>query len=500
MSSVVLTTINAKYIHAALGLRYLFANMGELQQQTRIMEFTIDQRAIDIAESILADEPDIVGLGVYIWNVDISTEVAALLKKIRPDVAIVLGGPEVSYEQDDQPLVQNADHIICGMGDKTFSSLCQQLLEHKGPAEKLIPSEELDIKQIQFPYRYYSEEDIDRRLIYVEASRGCPFKCEFCLSALDKTAWPFDLNNFLEQMDMLYKRGARHFRFVDRTFNLKTSSTVQILEFFLEKLNEELFLHFELIPDRLPDRVKRLLPNFPAGSLQFEVGVQTFTPSVQSLISRRQDNHKTKENLNWLRQHTHAHIHTDLIFGLPGESLQSFAQSFDELVALDPQEIQLGILKRLRGSPIIRHSQTFDLRFNPNAPYNILSTDRIDFTTMQRVNRFARYWDMIVNSGRFVHTRSILLGDQPFNRFLKLSDWLYSNTQQTHRIALTRLFDLVEKGAEEALCIPRAAIAPAIQKDRGIVQKIQLTNRQRKSQDNSHQHRKRQVRHLRAVQ
>lgn len=165
-----------------------------------------------------------------------------------------------------------------------------------------------------------------------------------------------------------------------------------------------------------------------------EVGIQTFNPNVQSLISRKQDNTKSGENLRWLRKKSHAHLHTDLIIGLPGEDLDSFARGFDRLYALNPHEIQVGILKRLRGAPIARHRRAFRLRFNPNPPYDILSTDSIDFGTMQRLNRFARYWDMIANSGRFRETLPLLLEPAPFDRFLALSDWLFEQTGQVHEL------------------------------------------------------------------
>jgi len=244
-------------------------------------------------------------------------------------------------------------------------------------------------------------------------------------------------------MDDLYRRGARNFKFIDRTFNLKVSSSIAILEFFLERIDDDLYLHFEVIPDFLPDKLKQVLTRFPPASLQFEIGVQTFDPEIQQTISRRQDNDKTCANLLWLREHTGAHIHADLIFGLPGDTLANFAESFDRLVALKPQEIQLGILKRLRGAPLNRHNVDFEMRYNPAAPYNILSTRDIDFATLQRVNRFARFWDMIGNSGRFQQTLPLILEQQPFNNFIELSDCLYRLAGSSWKISLRRLFSLL---------------------------------------------------------
>jgi hypothetical protein len=174
--------------------------------------------------------------------------------------------------------------------------------------------------------------------------------------------------------------------------------------------------------------------------------VQTFNPEVQALISRKQDNARTEANLHWLREESQAHLHADLIIGLPGEDMQSFGAGFDRLVALRPHEIQVGILKRLHGAPIVRHTENFGMRFQPTQPYNILQTDRIGFHDMQRLSRFARYWDLIANSGRFPASLPLILGNAPFRRFLQLSDWLYTQTGQTHRIQLPRLFGLLHRG------------------------------------------------------
>ncbi|MFP5504579.1 MAG: DUF4080 domain-containing protein [Gammaproteobacteria bacterium] len=465
MPDIVLATLNAKYLHAALGLRYLYANLGALRARAEIAEFTLEQRPADIAERLLARRPRILGLGVYIWNARESTELVALLRRLAPGLTIVLGGPEVSHEPADQLIVRDADYVIAGQGDLAFRELCLQLLAGARPADKLIAADTPHPDALELPYPFYSDTDIAQRLIYVEASRGCPFKCEFCLSALDRTAVPFDLDRFLAAMDALHKRGARHFKFVDRTFNLKVDAGRRILQFFLDRLSDDLFLHFEVIPDRLPDGLKELLAKFPPGSLQLEVGVQSFDPEVQALISRRQDNERTAENLRWLREHSHAHIHADLIVGLPGEDLDGFGRGFDRLVALRPHEIQVGILKRLRGAPIARHTAAFDLRFSPQPPYTILATDRIPFADMQRMTRFARYWDLIGNSGRFAHTLPLLLDDQPFARFLRLSDWLYAQTGQTHRIALPRLFELLHAALTREFGLDGDAVVEVLARD-----------------------------------
>lgn len=465
MSDIVIATLNARYFHASMGLRCLLANMGELADRTRLMEFIIDARPADVVEQLLAAEPRVIGLGVYIWNVEITAQIVALLKEVRPDLIVVVGGPEVSYEQESQALCARADYVVAGPGDLAFAALCRQLLAGERPAPKIINAPQPRLAELQLPYAYYTDEDIAHRFIYVEASRGCPYKCEFCLSALDKTAWPFELARFLDAMDTLHRRGVRHFKFVDRTFNLKIETSARILEFFLERLDEKLFLHFELVPDHLPERLRALIVRFPPGTLQFEIGIQSFNPEVQARISRRQDNEQSEHNIRWLRQETQAHLHTDLIAGLPGEDLASFGAGFDRLVALDPHEIQVGILKRLRGAPIARHTAAHAMRYNPYPPYNVLASDALDFATLQRLNRFARYWDLIGNSGRFRRTRPCLLATAPFARFMALSDWLYAETGKTHQFALDRLFELVYRGMTARLGVAPTEAAALLGED-----------------------------------
>lgn len=465
MSDIILTTLNARYIHSAFGLRYLKANLGALETACDIIEFTIHQRPIDIAEQLLRYQAKVIGFGVYIWNIDEICKTISIIKQVSPETVVVVGGPEVSYEQRQQEVCQLSDYVVSGAADFSFRNLCQQILDGIKPVDKFISQQPVNLGELKFPYHLYTDEDVANRVIYVEASRGCPFKCEFCLSALDKTAWPFDLDRFLVHMETLYTRGVRHFKFVDRTFNLKIESSIRILEFFLDRMDDDLFLHFELIPDHLPDRLKEVIVKFPAHSLQFEIGVQTFNADTQALISRRQNDTKTEQNLRWIRNKTQAHIHADLIIGLPGEDVDSFATGFNRLVKLNPHEIQVGILKRLRGSPLIRHTDKFQLRFNSSPPYNILSNNLIDFSTMQRLNRFARYWDMIMNSGRFNNSRALILADAPFDRFMLLSDWLFRTTGQTHKISLSRLFELLHQGLNHIFDMKSDAVESVLLKD-----------------------------------
>jgi radical SAM superfamily enzyme YgiQ (UPF0313 family) len=497
VADIVLTTLNAKYIHTAFGLRYLLANLGPLRSRACLVEFDINQRPLDIAEVLLARNPKIIGFGVYIWNVEPTIEVIAAIKRVRPDIKIILGGPEVSYETENQPIVQLADHVITGEADLKFAEVCRVLLERRSPTRlenagvqasacsdgtlkrelqhadseigaplpKIIPAELPDFSQIVLPYDLYTDDDIAHRIIYVEASRGCPFTCEFCLSSLDIPVRQVPLPALLEQLQRLLDRGVKQFKFVDRTFNLNMDISKAILEFFLERCQPGHFFHFEMIPDRLPEALREVIAKFPPGALQFEIGVQTFNEEVGAAIKRRQNHERLEDNFRFLRSQTGVHIHADLIAGLPGETLESFAAGFDRLLALGPQEIQVGMLKRLRGTPIVRHDAEWQMIYNPHPPYEILQNRLIDFATMQRLRRFARYWDLVGNSGNFVESTPLIwsgfgvppLGGKevaepaeagtpngsPFHAFLRFSDWLRARTGRTDGIALVRLMELL---------------------------------------------------------
>lgn len=444
MTDIVLATLNARYIHTAFGLRYLLANLGPLAERAVISEFEVAQEPHEIVERILSYSPLIVGFGVYIWNVSKSCEVISLLKKVAPEITVVLGGPEVSYDSENEKIVQLADYVITGEGEVAFRALCEELLLGKVDEIRTgkIRSGGLPLlSDINLPYTLYTEQDLAHRVVYIEASRGCPFTCEFCLSSVDIPVRAFDTDRILSELDTLYQRGLRTFKFVDRTFNLNVRTATKILQFFLDRMVPGLFVHFEMVPDRFPIQLRQIVAQFPAGSLQFEVGIQSFNPEVGKNISRRQDFEKIAENLTFLRQETGVYIHADLIAGLPGENLESFAEGFNRLLELDPHEIQVGILKRLKGTPIIRHDDGFQMKYSDVPPYEIVSTKDMTFIEIQQMRRFARFWDLIGNSGNFRDSKYLIWKDSssPFSSFFELTEWLYSSLGRKNAVSLKNL-------------------------------------------------------------
>jgi radical SAM superfamily enzyme YgiQ (UPF0313 family) len=464
---IVLLALNARYRHTSFGLRCLKANLGELQSRTVIVEAIIKDRAIDMVESLLSYDPKIVGLGVYIWNTALALEVVSLLKKIRPNLVVVLGGPEVSYETQGQPIVELADHTVCGEGEEAFRALAEQILAGNAPTEKILQGTTPDLDTLEWPYPLYDDKDIAHRVVYVEASRGCPYRCQFCLSSLDKTVRNAPLEPFLAQMESLLERGATDFKFIDRTFNLRPDISAGIVSFFLERYRPGISLHFEMVPDRLPNELRTLLAQFPPGAVQLEVGIQTFDDETAKRIERRQNLEATATNLRYLREETGVHLHTDLIVGLPGESVPSFGDGLDRLMVLRPHEIQVGILKRLKGTPIVEHDEAFSMVYSPIAPFEILSTADISFEEMQVMKRFARYWDLVVNNGNFEEGTGFLWKniDSPFDAFMALSAWLYQDLCRTSGISLIRLSERLLAYLTEERGFEEAEVGPALARD-----------------------------------
>lgn len=446
--AIVLSTLNARYSHASIGLRYLYANLKEYKEQACILEFTLKDQPQSIAEKILAQQPQIVGLGVYIWNALETQKVIHILKQVAPEIKIVLGGPEVSYLPHRVDFAQ-ADYIVPGEGEWGFYQLCHDILKQQPPTERFFQVELGELDSLAYPYPYYSEHDLAHRITYVEASRGCPFTCEFCLSSLDQKVRKFDTQALLAQIETLWQRGGRNFKFIDRTFNLSSAVTQQILDFFLAK-PIPYFVHFEMIPDHFPSFLKEKLQQFAPTTLQLEIGIQSLNPEVSGRIKRKLKPEIVKENLQFLAQHTHAHLHVDLIVGLPGESLQSFAQNLDTLVSWLDSEIQIGILKKLSGTDLFRHDHEFAMVYSEFPPYEILQNNQISFQEMQEMKRFARFWDLTYNSGNFKQTIKLLWPDgKVFEHFLAFSRWLYQQSESTSHIALDRLAEYVFKYLSE---------------------------------------------------
>ena len=464
MKKIVLTTLNARYIHSAIGLRYLYANLKEFQEVTEIQEYVITESTNEIAEKILRVSPEIIGIGVYIWNAAEVSKLINVLKKISPETKIVLGGPEASHTPFRTDL-SKADFIIQGEGDFEFYNLCKKIFSNEKINPTVIKAEIVDTEKLELPYKFYNDEDVSNRVMYVEASRGCPFTCEFCLSSIDKIVRTFDIEKLFTEFDKLWEKGARKFKFIDRTFNLNIKTTNKILDYFLDK-EPPYLVHFEVIPEHFPESLKEKIKKFPPASIQFEVGIQTLNPETACEIKRTLDIKKIKENLHFLENETNAHLHVDLIIGLPGESIQSFAENLNQLVSITKSEIQIGILKKLSGTEISRHDEKLGMVYSDVPPYDILQNNLVSFAQMQKMKRFARFWDLTYNSGNFNKSVRLIWKDTDvFSGFYNFSEWLYNETLSTYQISLNRLAELLFKYLNEIKKIDKTETANIIVED-----------------------------------
>jgi radical SAM superfamily enzyme YgiQ (UPF0313 family) len=460
MPEILLVAINAKWIHPSLALRLLKANLGILESRCEILEFALRQPLDEKLAPVIAASPRVLGLSVSIWNHKATLELLKALAAGRSSSfpVIVLGGPEVSFLKEDAELFRYADYVIRGEGETVFRELCGTLLGETpaagNAAPGCVPGEKIphfiaapreDLAALKPAYHVYSGEDLQRKLVYVESSRDCPFGCEFCLSAASPSApREFPLEPFLAEMDELIGRGARGFKFLDRTFNLNIKRAVRILDFFLERIEKNtgtekaLWVHFEMAPGIFPPELRNVLRRFPPGSLRLEIGIQTLNNETAARIHRACGSvgaaGAALETIAFLRNETSAIVHADLIAGLPGENLISLGEGFDRLwavmsgAAAGPVsfEIQLGILKLLPGAPIARHTEPFGMIYSTEPPYEVLETAALPARDLERVKNFARFWERIVNSGAFPDSAHRLFpaGKPVFAAFMELSDRL----------------------------------------------------------------------------
>lgn len=461
---IILTTLNARYTHTSFGLRYIYASLREFQKDATIIEFSINDAIQSIASSIMLHMPKILGISVYIWNAKEVHELIHIIKKVSPKTIIVLGGPEVSYAPMRVDF-SSADYIIQGEGEESFYNLCKEIASNTAPTEPIIPHKLPNLSTLPLPYAYYTDEDIKNRFIYVESSRGCPFLCEFCLSSIDEKVRSFPIDALLEAFEQLWQRGARNFKFVDRTFNINMRVAHKILDFFLSK-EPPYFAHFEVIPDHFPETLKEKLKLFAKGTLQLEIGIQTLSKEVSARISRPLDLEKITQNITFLEHQTGAHLHLDLIVGLPGESLESFGANLDLLTQLSSSEIQIGILKKLSGTHIERHDAPFAMIYSDIPPYDILQNSLLGFEDIMIMKRFARFWEIYYNSFAFQKTLPLLYESASlFQSFYAFGMWIYSKTEATHKISFDRAASLLYEYLTLEKKLPYTVVAPKLLAD-----------------------------------
>ncbi|NLB89340.1 MAG: B12-binding domain-containing radical SAM protein, partial [Syntrophomonadaceae bacterium] len=396
---VLLVTLNAKFIHSSLALAYLKAFAQSESINIEIREYTINEQVMDILADIHKAKPDILCFSCYIWNIEPILEICSDFKRVNPDIPIILGGPEVSYDAKDILAKYPVDFVIRGEGEETFKELLLSLKNKSGYSfikgityrheDKIIENEDrelinnLDI--IPFPYQD-NLANYKNKTVYYETSRGCPFNCAYCLSSTIKGVRYFSLDRVKEDLSYLMANEVKEVKFVDRTFNCNEERALKIMDFILEN-NKSTKFHFEIDAEILSDKFIDFLRHVPSGWFDFEIGIQsTYLPALNA-VNRKAHWETLQRKIKLLTELGNIHIHLDLIAGLPNESYSEFGNSFNNVYNLKPDMLQLGFLKLLKGSPIRKEAERYQYVYQGKPPYQVLSNHIITYDEMIRLNQ-----------------------------------------------------------------------------------------------------------------
>ena len=447
---IVLTAINAKYIHSNLAVYSLKAASGEYKENVEIAEFTINNSADYILKEIYKRKPDVLMFSCYIWNLSMIEEVMREFHKLCPDVPIWLGGPEVSFEVET--FLQNhpeVSGVMMGEGEETFRELCsvyarceqgdvflkkEELEEVKGIAFVYVENGEKNIQVNEWraimdmsvlPFSYDKMEDFSNRIIYYESSRGCPFSCSYCLSSVDKKLRFRDLSLVKEELQFFIDQKVPQIKFVDRTFNCHHEHAMEIWKYIKEHDNGVTNFHFEISADLINEEELALMETMRPGLIQLEIGVQSTNEVTIKEIKRTMKLERLKEIVKRVKGFGNIHQHLDLIAGLPYEDYDTFRKSFDEIYALQPNQLQMGFLKVLKGSYMFEHAKEYGILYHDNPPYEVLSTKWLSYEDILKMKHIEEMLEVYYNSGQFEITMKVLGThfDSAFDMFQKLGDF-----------------------------------------------------------------------------
>lgn len=414
-------------------MRYLKAFTKDLDFQGDIKEFSINDRVENILEGIIEEKPDVVAFSCYIWNMEFVNRLAELIKLVDPKIEILYGGPEVSYEGKEFLENHEGEYVIVGEGEKTFREFVLYKLgegkiedikglnyKRDGKVFENPKRPEMDMNELVFPYTY--EEDINNKIVYYEASRGCPFKCKYCLSSVMHGVRFLDVERVKKELKYFMERGLKLVKFVDRTFNCNREYTVELLKYLSEQDTETRF-HFEVAADLLTEEQIEILNNAPKGRFQLEVGVQTTNNEVLHNINRYITYENIKEKVLKVAAGKNVMQHLDLIAGLPGEDLESFKKSFNDVHAIRPDEIQLGFLKLLKGSSMREEAEKWGIVYSPYAPYEIIRSKDISYEELLLLKKVEAMVDKYYNSCKFNNVIKFFLNiyEKPFDFYYDLA-------------------------------------------------------------------------------
>lgn len=410
--NIIISTLNAKYIHTSLSIRYLKA-YAEPEFDVTLAEYTIKDPAMNIVTDLYSKKPDIVGFSCYIWNIEETIKVIKMLKKINPELLIVLGGPEVTYDVKEWlERIPEVDFLVIGEGEETFKQLLTAIRDGQSTEEisgvalrkddKIIINPQrnkLDLKELPSPFRF--EEDLphlSKRVTYIETSRGCPFNCQFCLSSIEVGVRYFDREKIKEDIRFLMENGAKTIKFVDRTFNISRSYAMEMFQFLIDEHKPGTVFQFEITADIMrPEVIEFLNKNAPAGLFRFEIGVQSTNDATNELVQRRQNFSKLERTVRLVKEGGKIDQHLDLIAGLPEEDYNSFRKTFNDVFEMRPEELQLGFLKMLRGTGVRIRAAEHDYIYMDHSPYEILGNNVLSFDDITRIKQvedvLEKYWN-----------------------------------------------------------------------------------------------------------
>lgn len=420
---VVVATLNAKYIHTSLALRYLKA-FSEKDFKVDIAEYTIKDPVMNVVSDLYLKQADVIGFSCYIWNIEETIQIIRMLKKIQPELTIVLGGPEVSYDTEYwMQRIPEVDFIVMGEGEETFHQLLMEIQStkkfhfvygvayRKGQEIIMMPGRpKLNLNDIPSPYRFAEDmPTLASRVVYFETSRGCPFSCQFCLSSIEVGVRYWDIERTKQDILYLIAQGAKLIKFVDRTFNIKRDYALEVFQFLIEN-HQGCVFQFEITADIMrPEVLDYLAEHAPPGIFRFEIGVQSTNDPTNAIIQRKQNFTKLSRTVTTIKNSGNIDQHLDLIAGLPLEDYATFRKTFNDVFSLRAEELQLGFLKMLRGTGMRNDAEKYNYLYMDHAPYEILGNDILPFADIVRIKRVEDVLEKYWNAHRMDHTLEYLI-------------------------------------------------------------------------------------------
>ena len=432
---VLLTAINSKFVHSNLAVRYLKAFTEDMDYECKIREFSINNRDEKILEEIIKEKADVIAFSTYIWNIEVVKRLSNLIKLVDENIKIVYGGPEVSYDSLNILKELPGDYVIQGEGEKTYREFIEYLLGGRDVRDirglyfkengEVISNGNrplMNMEEIVFPYK--EDENLDNKIVYYEASRGCPFNCKYCLSSTTHGVRFLNVERVKKELQYFIDKKVRLVKFVDRTFNCNFKFSMAIWEFLINAETNTQF-HFEISADILKPQELELLRKAPKDRFQFEVGVQTTNDDVLNRINRFVNFSDIKEKVVELLEIKNIKEHLDLIAGLPGEDITSFKKSFNDVYSIGPEEIQLGFLKLLRGSSMREEAEEYGMKYSPYPPYEILQTKDVSYDELLVLKKVESMVDKYYNSQKFNNIIKFLINsfDTPYDFYLELGNY-----------------------------------------------------------------------------